>query len=74
MKMTPQPGWYPDPTNSTQLRFWDGRTWTAERKQIPLLSVGQKIQNAGDGISKVGSSLIWITVGIVLLVFILLLL
>lgn len=22
-------GWYPDPTDRTQLRYWDGVTWTA---------------------------------------------
>jgi len=29
-------GWFPDPKDSTQLRFWDGREWTGEtaRREI----------------------------------------
>ncbi len=26
--MNPASGWYPDPTGASQLRFWDGQTWT----------------------------------------------
>jgi uncharacterized membrane protein YhaH (DUF805 family) len=26
---TPQPGWYPDPSNPSQQRYWDGSTWAA---------------------------------------------
>ncbi len=25
----PQPGWYRDPSNSSQLRWWDGSQWTS---------------------------------------------
>lgn len=25
-----EPGWYPDPANPSQLRFWDGAQWTQE--------------------------------------------
>jgi hypothetical protein len=24
----PQPGWYPDPTARSPLRYWDGNQWT----------------------------------------------
>ena len=28
MHMTHPAGWYPDPSNPTQKRYWDGRTWS----------------------------------------------
>lgn len=29
--MRPEAGWYPDPSDHTQVRWWDGRAWTQER-------------------------------------------
>ena len=31
----PEPGWYPDPSNPSQRRYWDGSAWTTELAQPP---------------------------------------
>jgi len=31
----PPAGWYPDPADAAQSRFWDGTTWTTEQKLTP---------------------------------------
>ena len=42
----PSPGWYPDPEDRTNLRFWDGLDWTDARRSPPsaaeLLSYEQR--------------------------------
>lgn len=35
MTSTPVAGWYPDPADSSQMRWWDGAAWTAQTRSIP---------------------------------------
>ena len=49
-------------------RYWDGNAWTSwVNAEVPA---GQKIQAAGQGISRIGASLMWITIGVIALVLI----
>lgn len=32
---TQAPGWYPDPDRADSLRYWDGSTWTDQRRDRP---------------------------------------
>lgn len=34
-KDAPRPGWYPDPTGGSRLRWWDGLDWTDHRRAPP---------------------------------------
>lgn len=38
---TPAPGWYPDQTNSAQLRWWDGQSWSEQTKPLDVPVVQQ---------------------------------
>lgn len=31
----PQPGWYPNPDGSADLRYWDGQSWTEHLREAP---------------------------------------
>ena len=33
--MTPKAGWYTDPDDKTQLRYWDGSVWSATPMDTP---------------------------------------
>jgi len=33
--MSPVPGWYHDPRNPEQVRWWDGSRWTGETRPVP---------------------------------------
>ena len=48
MSETP-PGWYPDPHDSTSIRYWDGQQWTENRAPAQTarqLAPGEKEQEA----------------------------
>jgi hypothetical protein len=36
--MAPVSGWYPDPAETSQLRFWDGQSWTTSTSPMPVNS------------------------------------
>lgn len=36
----PPAGWHADPTDSTQLRFWDGKVWTEQIRPLPPAGPG----------------------------------
>jgi len=55
-------GWYDDPENATQLRYWDGSQWTNDRSPKaggqPAAGAGGYAPVAGAG-SKTNSKAIW---------------
>jgi hypothetical protein len=34
--VNPSPGWYSDPDNTDQLRWWDGRSWSPSTAPVPV--------------------------------------
>lgn len=38
-------GWYEDPHDSTQQRYWDGTTWTEDRKSNASLPTGVRVSD-----------------------------
>ncbi len=63
MTTTPA-GWYPDPDNATQLRWWDGAQWTENRSAPPVAnpySTSAADLKAPDG-TKWNTVWIWIIV------------
>lgn len=39
MSTTVQPGWYPDPSEPSRSRYWDGRQWTQRTRRTEALSI-----------------------------------
>ncbi len=52
------PGWYPDPSNAAQQRWWDGTQWS-EQVSAPYMAAAQ--QKAPDG-TNVQTPWIWLNV------------
>ena len=55
MTQTPPAGWFPDPQDATQYRYWDGTAWTdhrAPRTQTATDQVNQAGQDLADGLNK----------------------
>ena len=48
MTQTPA-GWYPDPHDATQFRYWDGAQWTDHRS--PRTATGQQLASAGQDLA-----------------------
>lgn len=48
----PPPGWYPDPTGRTRLRWWDGLDWTDHRRPPPptgLQEIAEGVRERSEG-------------------------
>ncbi len=43
----PVPGWYGDPYDGSQLRWWDGTTWTSNTRERPVVAPVAPVPPAG---------------------------
>src|SRR4051794_33935986 len=48
MTQTPAAGWFVDPQDATQFRYWDGTAWTEHRSPRGPTTTDQLNQAAGD--------------------------
>ena len=55
MSQTPA-GWFPDPDDASQYRYWDGATWTEHRAPRTTTTTTDQLSKAGnelaDGLAK----------------------
>lgn len=69
-----EPGWYQDPQDADRLRYWDGKAWVRTKPRSQLVGAGEKLQSTGQRVSKAGSGIMWILIGLAALLLIFLLL
>lgn len=50
---TPPPGWYPDPVDRTQQRYWDGSSWTRHtgHETVPVSVAPREPRTSGGPVS-----------------------
>lgn len=60
--MSPDAGWYDDPQDATQYRYWDGTTWTEHRSPRGGAASQSGGFTAGASRPSSGSSRIWIPI------------
>ena len=54
---TPPPGWYPDPEQPANVRWWDGTTWTEHRAPVWQPPMGSWV---GPGSAAANHELDWV--------------
>lgn len=72
-------GWYQEPGNSTQNRYWDGSRWTqwvtapTQSGAAPSPPLPDKFQQTGQAISRLGANITWLVFGSAFLLLLLIL-
>ena len=60
MSETPQAGWYPDPNDASQQRYWDGNAWTehtaAGAAQAPAAAAASPSFSTSPGMGATGQA------------------
>lgn len=72
-------GWYQEPGNNTQSRYWDGSGWTqwvttpAPPNAAPSAPRPNKFEQTGQTISRLGANITWLVLGSAFLLLLLVL-